>query len=292
MSALTSNLTMRDPHRRYNVLKNYFTAGFSYKEICNFVFRFHRIKITIRHLNCLLRQCNLQRRGNHSNINNVIKFIQDELKGCSSCFGYQYMLQKLRSSGLTADKETIRLILKSLDPVGVDKRKRRKLKRREYHSFDPTHIWHIDGYDKLKPFEIAIHGAIDRSSRRILWLKLSSSNNNPEVIANYYLCCVKELNVIPRVVRGDHGTETVIVSGIQRFFCRNHTDSQSKDRRFIYGHSTANQLIESWWSQLFKIMTSWWITFFKDMVVNSLFDVSLNLHLQCLPFCFFRRITT
>ena len=229
MSALTSNLTMRDPHRRYNVLKNYFTAGFSYKEICNFVFRFHRIKITIRHLNCLLRQCNLQRRGNHSNINTVIKFIQDELKGCSSCFGYQYMLQKLRSSGLTADKETIRLILKSLDPVGVDKRKRRKLKRREYHSFDPTHIWHIDGYDKLKPFEIAIHGAIDRSSRRILWLKLSSSNNNPEVIANYYLCCVKELNVIPRVVRGDHGTETVIVSGIQRFFCRNHTDSQSKE---------------------------------------------------------------
>ena len=42
------------------------------------------------------------------------------------------MLQKLRSSGLTADKETVRLILKSLDFVGVDKRKTRKLTRREY----------------------------------------------------------------------------------------------------------------------------------------------------------------
>ena len=84
MSAFTSNLTMQDQHRRYNVLKNYFTAGFSYKEICDFLFRFHRIKITMRHLNRLLRQCNLQRRGNHSNINTVIKFIKDGLKG-STC---------------------------------------------------------------------------------------------------------------------------------------------------------------------------------------------------------------
>ena len=96
MSALTSNLTMQDQHRTYIVLKNYFTAGFSYKEIYNFLFRFHRIKITIRHLNRLLRQCNLQRRGNHSNINTVIKCIQDELKCSNSCFGYGYMLQKLR----------------------------------------------------------------------------------------------------------------------------------------------------------------------------------------------------
>ena len=132
---------------------------------------------------------------------------------------------------------------------------------------------------------------MDGYSWRILWLKLSSSNNNPKVLANYYLCCIKELNLIPRVVRGDRGTENVILCGMQRFFRRNHTDSQSKDRRLIYGHSTANQRIESWWSQLFKSMTSWRITFFKEIVVNGLFDISLNLHLQCLRF-FFWCITT
>ena len=95
------------------------------------------------------------------------------------------------------------------------------------------------------------------------------------------------MNFIPRIATGDRGTEKVIACGIQRLFRRNHTDSQSKDKSFIYGHSTANQRIESWWSQLFKSMTSWWITFFKDMVVNGLFDISLNLHLQCLRFCFF-----
>ena len=64
--------------------------------------------------------------------------------------------------------------------------------------------------------------------------------------------------------------------------CRNHTDSQSKEKSFLYGRSTANQRIESWWSQLFKSMTTRWIIFFKAMVANGLFHISLNLHLQCL----------
>ena len=88
MSALTSNITVQDQHKRYNALKNYFTAGFSYEEICNFLFHFRRIKITIRRLNRLLRQYNLQHRRNHSDISIIIKIIQDELKGSSLCFGY------------------------------------------------------------------------------------------------------------------------------------------------------------------------------------------------------------
>ena len=83
------------------------------------------------------------------------------------------MLQKSRSSRWIADKETVWLILKSLDLAGVDKTKRRKLTRREYHSFGANHTWHIDGYDKLKPFGIVIHEAIDGYSQRIIWLKLS-----------------------------------------------------------------------------------------------------------------------
>ena len=36
-------------------------------------------------------------------------------------------------------------------------------------------------YSKLKSF-----------SRRIMWLDASSSNNNPKIIAHYYMQCVKE----------------------------------------------------------------------------------------------------
>ena len=99
MPTFISNLTMQGQYSRYNVLKIYFTTAFSYKEICNFLLPFHRIKITIRLLNHLLRQCNLKRIGNPCNINplsanpmkwpNTLKqFVGNLPMNCLSVFGH------------------------------------------------------------------------------------------------------------------------------------------------------------------------------------------------------------
>ena len=48
-------------------------------------------------------------------------------------------------------------------------------------------MWHLDGFDKLKPFRFAIHSAIDGYSRRILGLKVGQTNNDPRLIASCYL---------------------------------------------------------------------------------------------------------
>lgn len=70
-------------------------------------------------------------------------------------------------------------LLKAADPIGNENRKYHKLKRREYRSKvretvcalfcdslssiyqGPNFCWHMDGYDKLKPFGFAVHGCID-----------------------------------------------------------------------------------------------------------------------------------
>jgi hypothetical protein len=49
-------------------------------------------------------------------------------------------------------------------------RKQHKLKRRVYQNPGPNAVWHADGYDKLKPYDFAIHGCIDGWSRKVLWL--------------------------------------------------------------------------------------------------------------------------
>ena len=52
-------------------------------------------------------------------------------------------------------------ILRIADPDGVSARRSHRLSRREYYAKGPNYLVHIDGYDKLKPFGFAIHGAID-----------------------------------------------------------------------------------------------------------------------------------
>lgn len=61
---------------------------------------------------------------------------------------------------LVVGKENVRELLNILDPEEVELRTRRRLKRRQYITKGPNHLWHIDGYDKLKPFAFCIHGAI------------------------------------------------------------------------------------------------------------------------------------
>ena len=55
--------------------------------------------------------------------------------------------------------------MKAMDPEGVSLRATHKLKRRKYICNASNEIWHMGGYDKLKPFGFAIHGCIDGFSR-------------------------------------------------------------------------------------------------------------------------------
>ena len=93
----------------------------------------------------------------------------------------------MNTSGVLVRREDARLVLLELDPQNVDKRRRRRLRRRIYHSPGPNFVWHIDGHDKLKPYGISIHECIDGCSRRIIWLEVAASNKVPELIAKRYL---------------------------------------------------------------------------------------------------------
>ena len=73
------------------------------------------------------------------------------------------------------------------------------------------------GYDKLKPYGFSIHGCICGYSRRIIWLELVKSNNNPKIPARLYLDAVERVKGCPCVVRSDCGTENII-AGMQSYF--------------------------------------------------------------------------
>ena len=120
---------------------------------------------------------------------------------------------------------------------------------------------------------MAIHGCIDASSQSIVWLKVTDTNNNPSIIAQYYVSCAESLHTAPRIVRAERGSENTIIEGLQSFLRASDLSS-----RFQNGSSTRNQRIESWWNQLRRLRLNWWINYLKDMRDISIFDNSLKYH--------------
>lgn len=210
----------------------------------------------------------------------VAAAIDEELEFSGSLLGYRLMYQRLASKyGIKTTYATVRQVLKVLDPEGVELRIAHRLRRRQYHVRGPNDVWHIDGNDKLLPYGFAIHGAIDGYSRRVLWLEVGRSNKDPVVTASYYLKCVRELGGTALTIRFDPGTENGLTADLQRVL-------SSGDCRVLYGKSTANQRIESWWSFLKRMCLSWWINLFKDLMSTGVLDNSENIEIEAVRYFF------
>ena len=123
--------------------------------------------------------------------------------------------------GINVSREKVRLALKALDPEGVAERGRTVIKRRIYETKGPHEVYHIDDDDKLKMWGFYIHGAVDGFSRKILWLKIATTNKDPLVIANFYPNCVKSYMIASRLLRMDKGTENIYLEDLQVLFTDN-----------------------------------------------------------------------
>ena len=166
-----------------------------------------------------------------------------------------------------------------MNPSDVQDRWRKLITHRIYDTNGLADIYHTDGNDKLKRWGFAIHGCIDRFSQKILWLHVSTSNNDPLIIANFYLSCINKYNICPRTLRMNRGSENMYCEELHVFFTGN-------PESFIYGASIHNQRIESLWARLKKFKTSWWIEYFKEMVKSGLYKENVKMHQEALIFCF------
>lgn len=267
---------------RNDLIEQYFRLGFSHKEILSFLYLRHNIQISHRSLKRILRARRLYRRKHFTDLEVILSFLQGEVQRSSPLHGYRWMHLRCLQQGFTVTQNTIRLALKALDPHGVDIRRRRRLRRRAYFNRGPNFLWHLDSYDKLKPYGICINGCIDGFSRYIIWLKAGLTNNNPKVVASYYYEAVTLLKGYPRTICADCGTENGHIENMQRFL-KEMSDTNSP--AFIYGRSTGNQRIEWWWSQLRQHNAQFWINLFEKLKADGYYD-GLYLDKSILQFCF------
>ena len=133
--------------------------------------------------------------------------------------------------GIRIPRKFVQMFLKEIDPAGCERHRQHSIRPvfwpvykasiGQYLNPGRNFAWHIDGYDKLKPWELPIHGAIDGYSRKILWLKVARTNNSPDMIGPFYLQTVRRLGGCPVKLITYLGTENGLAASIQCFFRNN-----------------------------------------------------------------------
>ena len=229
----------------------YFDLGFTHKEILCALALNHHTVISLRTLKRNLKKRGLFRRQRYTDILEVASFLSVQISESGRMHGYRWMHRKCVSAGKIVTRDEVYTLMKALDPDGIQIRRKGRLLRRQYFSKGPNYLWHVDSYDKLKPFGLCINGCIDGFSRRLVWLNVFRTSSDPKVIAGYYMEAVCELRGCPCLIRSDMGTENVDIARMQTLM--------SGESSFLVGRSTHNQRIESFWCILRKECSQFWI---------------------------------
>lgn len=247
-----------------SLIEFYFYRGYTYQSIVKLLDEKHDIQISERTLKYRLQSYSLRRRSPTYDLAQVRLRVAEELDGPGCMSGYRPIWHTLCLGGLQVPRRVVAGVVRELDPEGCVMRRSKRLRRRKYSVPGPNYCWHIDGYDKLKPFGFPIHGCIDGWRREIMWLQLARSNNNLEVPAKNFLQCVAEFGGCPIKLRSHCGTENGVLVAIQCEF-RGSADAH------VFRSFPADQSIEGWWSFYRRNRSTWWINFFKDLIDRDLF---------------------
>ena len=111
---------------------------------------------------------------------------------------------------------------------------------------------------KLRQYSIEIYGAIDAYSRYVPWMYVGVSAATAVSVAKMYLEALEVVPIQPQYLRADRGTETSLIMNAHWQLHQQRTPTIETEHTFMYGSSTANSRIESWWGQLAKGQIQKW----------------------------------
>ena len=115
-------------------LSDYFSNGFTYLEIQEFLRVYHRQAISLSTIKRHLKKLNLFRRPVKRILTDgatLLAAVREKLSGRGSNIGYRRVWVHLRKTAFKVRQEDVRQAILEYDPDGVSKRKRRKLRRRK-----------------------------------------------------------------------------------------------------------------------------------------------------------------
>ena len=209
-------------------LKDYVTEGLRREEILDFMLRdFDCYAWSIRTLDRRLRYFDIRYTDTDVAVDDVEEAVTREMDGPGRLLGYRAMQKKLRQvHELRVPRDLVHAVMYNMDPVPCFKKKQKK---RHFTTRGTNWVHSLDGHDKLMIFQnntfpIAVYGCIDTCSRKLLWVKVWMTNNDPNVIGRFYLEHLFNTKVMASIIRVDKGTETGVMATMHAYLRQQHED--------------------------------------------------------------------
>ncbi|PPQ85599.1 hypothetical protein CVT25_012505 [Psilocybe cyanescens] len=152
--------------------------------------------------------------------------------------------------GLSVSKDLVVEYFKIFEPRLVKERKAGRLKRHHFWSAGINDLWAVDQRDKWKKFGLALHTGIDPFPEKIHWMKVWWTNNNPKLIASYYIDRIEATRYMPLVSQSDPGSENYGIANAQTVLRHWHDSSLVGTIQHRWMRHKKNVMPEIAWSQL------------------------------------------
>ena len=128
-----------------SLILNYFHLGYENEVILQFLVDYHGITMSLSTQKRRLRDYGLKRR-NEVDVDQLRDIIRNEISSSGQALGYRAVRHSLRLvHRIHVPRLLVATILREVDPVGVQQRRRHRLSRRKYFSYGPNFCWHVDG---------------------------------------------------------------------------------------------------------------------------------------------------
>ncbi|KAH8661805.1 hypothetical protein BGZ61DRAFT_368878, partial [Ilyonectria robusta] len=124
-----------------------------------------------------------------------------------------------------------------------------------------------------------IYASIDAYSRFITWFYVGISSSTSRSVVAQYLDVLSQRKTMPNIIRSDRGQETILMAGAHYYLSKTRVRAREgipQDVRFrdcwIYGKSTHNEKIESWWLRLSRGRAKFWREYFGEITALGHFS--------------------
>ena len=206
---------------------------------------------SLRTLARRLKELGITYINHETSVDDAKEAVEKKINGPGKLFGYRAMNQKLRTEySVNVPSHFVHNVMREVDPEGIGDRlvnKKIKKNKQPFTSEGQLRVVSLDSHGELcgyqnSTFRLGV-------SCKVLYLFLSFSNSEPEVIGKNYLEYLGKSKLLPYFIRVDRGKEIGKMYIIHGFVFDHFSSLDDVLDSVIYCLSTSNK-IERFWSNL------------------------------------------